>query len=104
MKCQILFSRENKKDITTWSSAESAHSVISVKQEFEAEICGLLKIIPVSILYKSTAGRYRPVSYPDGPITVRYRFIKNASWDVIEKTVVSLYMLIFEYAWKSVWS
>ena len=24
--------------------------------------------IPVSILYKSIAGRYRPVSYPDGPI------------------------------------
>ena len=35
---------------------------------------------PVSILYKSIAGCYRPVSYPDGPITARYRFIKNASW------------------------
>ena len=33
--------------------------------------------LPVSILYKSIAGRYRPVSYPDGPITARYRFIKN---------------------------
>ena len=31
-----------------------------------------------SILHKSTAGRYRPVSYPDGPITARCRFIKNA--------------------------
>ena len=38
----------------------------------------LLVIHPASILYKSIAGRYRPVSYPDGPITVRYRFIKNA--------------------------
>ena len=38
-------------------------------------------ITPASILYKSIAGRYRPVSYPDGPITVRYRFIKNAYWD-----------------------
>ena len=37
-----------------------------------------LKTNPASILYKSTAGRYRPVSYPDGPITARYRFIKNA--------------------------
>ena len=36
---------------------------------------------PVSILYKSIAGRYRPVSYPDGPITARYRFIKNAYWE-----------------------
>ena len=35
---------------------------------------------PASILYKSIAGRYRPVSYPDGPITAHYRFIKNASW------------------------
>ena len=35
---------------------------------------------PVSILYKSTAGRYRSVSYSDGPITARYRFIKNTYW------------------------
>ena len=35
---------------------------------------------PASILYKSIAGRYRPVSYPDGPTTARYRFIKNAYW------------------------
>ena len=35
---------------------------------------------PASIFYKSIAGRYRPVSYPDGPITARYRFIKNAYW------------------------
>ena len=33
----------------------------------------------VSILYKSIAGRYRPVRVADGPITARYRFIKNAS-------------------------
>ena len=33
---------------------------------------------PASILYKSIAGRYQPVSYPDGPMTARYRFIKNA--------------------------
>ena len=36
---------------------------------------------PASILYKSIAGRYRSVSYPDGPITARYRFIKNAYWE-----------------------
>ena len=35
---------------------------------------------PVSILYKSIAGRYRPVRVAGGPITARYRFIKNASW------------------------
>ena len=44
---------------------------------------------PASILYKSTAGRYRPVSYPDGPITARYRFIKNAHWEA-GKTDLSL--------------
>ena len=39
--------------------------------------------LPVSILYKSISGRHRPVSYPDGPITARYRFIKNAGWAYI---------------------
>ena len=29
-----------------------------------------------SILHKSIAGRHRPVSYPDGPISARYRFIR----------------------------
>ena len=40
------------------------------------------RFCPASILYKSIAGRYRPVSYPDGPITARYRFIKNAYWTI----------------------
>ena len=31
--------------------------------------------IPCSILHKSIASRYRPVSYPDGQITARYRFL-----------------------------
>ena len=39
---------------------------------------------PLSILHKSVAGRYRPVRVADGPITARYRFIKNAS-QVISK-------------------
>ena len=34
---------------------------------------------PVSILYKSIAGRYRPIRVADGPRTALYRFIKNAS-------------------------
>ena len=33
---------------------------------------------PASILCKSIASRYLPVIYPDGPITARYRFIKNS--------------------------
>ena len=43
-------------------------------------ILSLFAEYPASILYKSIAGRYRPVSYPDGPIAARYRFIKNAYW------------------------
>ena len=35
---------------------------------------------PISILYKSIAGRYHPVKVADGPITARCRFMKNASW------------------------
>ena len=48
-------------------------------------------IYPVSILYKSIAGRYRPVRVADGPITARYRFIKNASW---------VYVILFYSLWK----
>ena len=40
---------------------------------------------PASILYKSIAGRYQPVRVADGPITVRYRFIKNAYWVYVVK-------------------
>ena len=44
------------------------------------------RIYPVSILYKSIAGRYRSVRVADGPITVRCRFIKNASWVFIDNS------------------
>ena len=33
-----------------------------------------VKRFPDSILRKSTSGSHRPVSYPDGPMTARYRF------------------------------
>ena len=42
-----------------------------------------MKELPVSILYKSTAGRYRPVRVADGPITACCRVMKNASWAAI---------------------
>ena len=35
MKCQILFSRKNKKSIISLSSAEFAHSMISVNTYFQ---------------------------------------------------------------------
>ena len=43
----------------------------------------ILCLLPVSILHKSIAGCYRPVREADGPITARYRFMKNASWVVV---------------------
>ena len=60
-----------------------------IKQSKEAQcICRIVcirlvcssSIYPVSILYKSIVGRYRPVRVANGPITTRYRFIKNGSW------------------------
>ena len=44
MKCQILFSRKNKKNITNLSSAESVNSVVSVKDS-------LFKILADKILF-----------------------------------------------------
>ena len=41
---------------------------------------GQLNNYPASILHKFIAGRYWRVSYPDGTITARYRFIRNAYW------------------------
>ena len=43
---------------------------------------------PAGILYKSIVGRYRPVRVPDGPITARHRFIKNASWVLCSTAVM----------------
>ena len=42
---------------------------------------------PVSILSKSTAGRYRPVRVADGSITARCRFRKNAIWALCASVV-----------------
>ena len=39
MICQILFSRKNKKNIFNLSSAESAHSVVSVKLRIKNSDC-----------------------------------------------------------------
>ena len=48
-------------------------------------------LFPVSILYKSIAGHYRPVRVADGPITARYRFIKNAGRVVVTSSVCFLF-------------
>ena len=59
-----------------------------------------LNYSPVSILYKSIAGRYRPVRVDDRPITARCRFIKNASW---EKTKQGHSIQIRQFYYIIVW-
>ena len=56
---------------------------------YRTVVGSILCLDPASILYKSTAGHYQPVSYSDGPMA-HYRFIKNAYWGVSNK----LYKLI----------
>ena len=53
---------------------------------------------PASILYKSIAGRYRPVRVADGPITARYRFIKNAYWVQTHAAQTSFIKICTEYS------
>ena len=42
-------------------------------KEYAQVLADYLENYPASILRKSTSGRHRPVSYPDGPMTARYR-------------------------------
>ena len=59
--------------------AHLEHSSEKLKQHKQnLEIFCFKNYNPASILYKSTAGRYRPVRVADGPIAARCRFIKNA--------------------------
>ena len=67
------------------SNSESCGRTTTCKMTFTVAFTNFVSIVysslyPVSILYKSIAGRYRPVRVADGPITARYRFIKNAYW------------------------
>ena len=56
----------------------------------------LVGVIPASIFYKSISGRYRPVRVADGPITARYRFIKNAYCNVdMAVDVVTMVVFVF---------
>ena len=45
-------------------------------------------------VHKSIAGRYRPVRVADGPITARYRFIKNVSWVICTYDVNNCIVLV----------
>ena len=61
-----------------------------------------MTVLPVSILYKSTAGRYRPVRVADGPITASCRFIKNSSWAVCN--AVWCFLTVIRFLGRAVFS
>ena len=71
-------------------------------KDVESTVCHLSakSQYPASILYKSIAVRYRPVSYPVGPISARYRFIKNAYWVTPLKYIRSYWL--FALRWQVV--
>ena len=72
-------------------SSTALSSPVNIKRRYSAYTAfaifqsHLLHGTTVSIIHKSIAGCYRPVRVADGPITVRCRFIKNASWDSTQK-------------------
>ena len=79
---ESLLSRltERSPGLSTSPHLLSSYTVDHVQGAFSVAVSSRLFILfyevpfmwcrfPASILYKSTAGRYRPVSYPDGPKT-----------------------------------
>ena len=66
-------------DAWIWRERESWPLVIVVdgvrcdSTGMSTNSCTIRYIMPVSILYKFIAGRYRPVRVADGPITARYK-------------------------------
>ena len=70
----ICYENEKNKWINKASSNEDSTGLYR-------HVHSLVILNPARILYKSTAGRYRPVSYHDGPKMARCRFIKNAYWE-----------------------
>ena len=72
---KIIYFRCCKK--LAWSlKYEIWYSIYSVVVKYSSNGYGLANRYsnPASILRKSTSSRHRPVSYPDGPMTARYRF------------------------------
>ena len=81
-KCAIWITKDAnflRADNENWSDCMNAQANLSLRLAQMSEDTVLHSRddsvnIPASILRKSTSGRHRPVSYPDGPMTVRYRF------------------------------
>ena len=71
--CQALRSHWQGQEIGSLCFSLFCYKALSVTVFFTLCLGVINKLCPASILDKSTAGRYRP-------ITARYRFIKNANW------------------------
>ena len=67
-------------DVVTTLLKHCVFAGYTCQSKYFGQIRYKFKSCPVNILYKSIAGHYRPVRVADGPVTARYRFIKNASW------------------------
>ena len=77
----------SKAAVATWPHTDESLSTLELSsvrvlvkkwkhavQTWVDDYIGEVNTHPASILRKSTSGRHRPVSYPDGPMTARYRF------------------------------
>ena len=66
----LLFMSEEKSSLSTLDKTYKYISFVLVGQisSHIDSICGHSSRYPVSILYKSISGRYRPVRVADGPI------------------------------------
>ena len=65
---------ENSSVIPTYWIYQSINPVFKLLPASQIALNKSKSGIPASILRKSTSGRHRPVSYPDGPMAARYRF------------------------------
>ena len=79
-QCNILENKKKKKKKKK-SNEYRDETTMRTRQQEITEILKQMNTnswtpvgLPASILRQSTSGRHRPVSYPDGPMTARYRF------------------------------
>ena len=74
----------NTSFIRKWGTRELEEKLpMSIRATYAIQYFTCDVLNPVGIQHKSIAGRYRPVRVADGPITARYRFIINASWESV---------------------
>ena len=83
MLCTFFRQNLTTAPLESASKAGLNSAVVLFSSDFNTEFYCIKNrfLNPAGILHKSIAGRDRPVSAADGPITARCRFIKNASWE-----------------------